>query len=201
MLKLFKDVFKIKTTLRDEGKKAAKVVAKEEEKTEAMEEMKAETKARVVAQIGPNLFLYTTRVEEPFSLILEVANMLPMCFDFKFDFFGSENIQAFDGQDVLQDLHLAERITPFSIKTLGTLKKTDPLAEKTVEFKMSLEVFDEDLDKTTAAAAKQMSLVAAEVAKQAADPEGDHDYFIDTTFPPCRYSSSTSDMLLKYTRF
>ena len=193
MLKLFTDVFRIKPSSKDEGKEAAKVEAKEE----AKEEVKAETKNRTVAMIGPNLFLYTTTVEEPFSVQFEVANMLPLCFDFKFDFTGSENIQAFNGEEVLQDLHLGERITPFSIKSLGTLRKTDPLAKQIIEITMSLQPYDEDLEKTKAAAAEQMSLVAAEVAKQEADPNGDHDYFIDTKFPPCRYSSSTSVVVLK----
>ena len=189
MLKLFTDVFRIKPSPKDEGKEAAKV--------EAKEEVKAETKNRTVAMIGPNLFLYTTTVEEPFSIQLEIANMLPLSFEFKFDFAGSENIQAFNGEDVLQDLHLGEKITPFSIKSLGTVRKIDPLAKQTMEIAMSLRVYDEDLDKTKAAAAEKMSLVAAEVAKQEADPNGDHDYFIDTKFPPCRYLSSTSVVVLK----
>ena len=216
MLKLFKDVFKVKSVPKVEAKEAEEV--KEETKEEAKpekeevkpkkeevkpeeEEAKAVEKTRLVAQIGLNLFLYTTRVEEPFCMTFEVANMLPLCFDFKLIFAGSENIEVFNDRDTCQDLPLAARLTPFSIKTLGCIKKIDPLLEKVIEIGMSLEPVDEDLVKTKAAATKQMSLVAAEVAKQAADPNGDHEYFIDTDFPPCRYDSLISDVVLKVTKF
>jgi hypothetical protein len=81
------------------------------------------------------------------------------------------------------------------------LKKADSLAKEKVEMKMFLDVIDENLEDTKAAAAEQMSRVAAEIAKQAADPNGDHDYFIDTMFPPCRYFSFTSDVTLICVKF
>ena len=209
MLKLFTDVFKVKSVLKDEAKEAK--VAKEAKEAEVEEETKEELKpeeevevvekARLVTQIGTNLFLYTTRVEEPYCLTFEVANMLPLCFDFKLTFAGSKNIQVFDEREFCQDLLLAARLTPFSIKSLGSIKKIDPLLEKVVEIEMAVEPVDEDLDKTKAAATKQMSLVAAEMAKQAADPNGDHEYFIDADFPPTRYDSLISDVVLKVTKF
>lgn len=194
MLKLFKDAFKIKVSPKEEVKEAAKEEAKVEEAK--VEEVKAEVKIRIVDQIAPNLFTYISRIEEPFCVTFEIANILPLCLDFKIDFTGSENIQAFNGQDVLQDFHLTERIPPFSVKTLGCLKKADSLAKEKIETKFSVYVIDEDVEETKAAAAEQMSRVAAEMAKQAADPNGDHAYFIDTNFPPCRYSSFTSDVTL-----
>ena len=66
---------------------------------------------------------------------------------------------------------------------------------------MFLKVIDEDLEEIKAAAAEQVSRVAAEMAKQAADPNGDHDYFINTKFPPCRYSSFTSNVTLICIKF
>lgn len=215
MLKLFTDVFKVKSVLKDRAKEANE--AKEAKEAKEAEEMKEETKeevepeeevevkavekTRVVAQIGTNLFLYTTRVEEPFCLTFEVANMLPLCFDFELSFAGSENIEVFDERDFCQGLVVAARLTPFSIKNLGSAKKIDPLLEKVLLIEMAVKPFDEDLDKTKAAATMQMSLVAAEMAKQAADPNGDHEYFIDTDFPPTRYDSLISDVVLKVTKF
>jgi hypothetical protein len=209
MLKLFKDAFKIKLSPKEGVKEAATEEAKVEEVTVEevkvdevkVEEVKAEVKIRIVDQIAPNLFIYTSRIEEPFCVTFEIANILPLCLDFEIDFTGSENIQAFNDQDVLQDLHLIEKITPFSVKTLGCLKKADSLAKEKVEMKMFLDVIDENLEDTKAAAAEQMSRVAAEIAKQAADPNGDHDYFIDTMFPPCRYFSFTSDVTLICVKF
>lgn len=204
MLKLFKDAFKIKLPRKEE----VKVVAKEEANVEEakveeakVEEVKAEVKIRIVDQIAPNLFIYTSRIEEPFCVTFEIANILPLCLDFEFNFTGSENIQAFNDEGVLQDLNLVEKVTPFSVKTMGCLKKADSLAKEKVEMKFRVYVIDEDLVNTKAAAAEQMSRVAAEMAKQAADPNGDHDYFIDTTFPPCRYFSFTSDVTLISIKF
>ena len=204
MLKLFKDAFKIKPSPKEGVKEAAKEEAQVEQaevEEVKVEEVKAEVKIRIVDQIAPNLFIYTSRVEEPFCVTFEIANILPLCLDFEIDFTGSENIQAFNDQDVLQDLHLIEKITPFSVKTLGCLKKADPLAKEKVEMKMALDVIDENLVDTKAAAAEQMSRLAAEIAKQAADPNGDHDYFIDTKFPPCRCFSFTSDVTLICIKF
>ena len=83
MLKLFKDAFKIKPS----PKKVVKEAAKEEKKVEEaeVEEVKAEVKIRVVDQIAPNLFIYTSRDEEPYCVTFEIANILPLYLDFKID--------------------------------------------------------------------------------------------------------------------
>lgn len=147
---------------------------------------KDDGKERSRQLICDDVFLYTTRIMEPLSFSYEVGSTCGKTLRVTLNFAGSENFTTFDERDSpLAESKLCAIIAPFSRIMIGSMKQSDPHSASRLAVDYVWELVEVDQKQIRAAADQQTNRVNEQMHNQLNGGQGN---FIDTTFPPNRYS-------------
>lgn len=87
---------------------------------------KKEDKERTRQLITDDVFLYSTRTNEPLSFLFEIGSSCPKTLKITLNFEGSENFRALDENNNFTGLELSMVVAPFQRRILGSMLQMDP---------------------------------------------------------------------------